>query len=179
MGLRGNDEPDVFEPHRVGEKMDEGQRQSDGEDERVGGKFSDGRGYCPPNRQDILVHDGIVRLLREKGKRKAHIFVVNKKQRYDRDNTYIFARASIQIGAGDSYLYGCSYRIYGRRPVLRHQESETERRGYYKYGAKEDLRQGKEVFSAIPGNGVHRPDSLYRDAVPGILDDMGRVLRVL
>lgn len=46
MGLRGNDEPDVFEPHRVGEKMDEGQRQSDGEDERVGGKFSDGRGYC-------------------------------------------------------------------------------------------------------------------------------------
>lgn len=41
-----------------------------GEDERVVGEFSDGRGYCPPNRQDILVHDGIVRLLREKVKEK-------------------------------------------------------------------------------------------------------------
>ena len=105
--------------------------------------------------------------------------MTNKKQRYDRDNTYIFARASIQIGTGYSYLYGCSYRIYGRRPVFRYQESEAERRGYDQYGAKEDLRQGKEVFLAIHGDGVHRPDSLYRDAVPGVLDDMGRVLRVL
>ena len=34
----------IFKLYEIGEKMDEGQRKSDWEDERVVGKFSEGRG---------------------------------------------------------------------------------------------------------------------------------------
>ena len=37
----------IFKLYEIGEKMDEGKRQSYLEDERVVGKFSEGRGYFP------------------------------------------------------------------------------------------------------------------------------------
>lgn len=40
----------IFKLYEIGEKMDEGQRQSYRNDQRVVGKFSEGREYCPSYR---------------------------------------------------------------------------------------------------------------------------------
>ena len=37
----------IFKLYEIGVKMDEGQMQSYRNDQRVVGKFSEGRGYCP------------------------------------------------------------------------------------------------------------------------------------